>query len=98
MCLKPAFVDLDRQSSNEPETTLRVREDAHHMGTALELLIESLQNVGAFKVLAMPSWAGGNTKLNASGPSWPERVECTPRFSPDNTTKVFGDFTPFIKE
>src|ERR1700760_1672697 len=53
MGLKPTFVDLDRQRPAQPSATLRIRKDPDHMGSALELLIESLEHIGALKVFMM---------------------------------------------
>ena len=53
MRLKPTFVDLNRQRSDQPEATLRVRKDPDHMGPALELLIEPFEHIGAFEMFMM---------------------------------------------
>src|SRR4029077_9683285 len=51
----PVLMDLDSESSNEPQRALLVGKDANDMGAALDLLIESLQHIGAFEMLVVSS-------------------------------------------
>jgi hypothetical protein len=44
-------VRLDGERAHQPQATLAIGEDAHHVGTAPDLLIEALQHVGRFEML-----------------------------------------------
>lgn len=47
---------LDAHGTNEPQTGLGVREDAHDTGSSLDLLIESLEHVRALQMLVVRPW------------------------------------------
>ncbi len=55
MGFDPVLVDLDGESSNEPQGTLLVGKDANDMGAALDLLIEPLKHIGAFEMFVVLS-------------------------------------------
>jgi hypothetical protein len=40
--LEPVLVGLDRQRPDQPQATPAIGKDAHHMGAALDLLIQAL--------------------------------------------------------
>jgi hypothetical protein len=41
---------------DQPQVTLAIGEDAHHVGAALDLLVQALQHVGRFEMLMV--WRG----------------------------------------
>ena len=51
MLLEPVLVGLDCQCAHQPQTAVAIGEDAHDMGAAPDLLVQSLQHVGQFEVL-----------------------------------------------
>src|SRR5437762_2216371 len=53
MLLEPVLVGLDGERPDEPQTTFAIGEDAHDMGAAPDLLVQSLQHIGRFEVLVM---------------------------------------------
>jgi hypothetical protein len=53
VCLEPKFMDLNGKGPDQARATLRIGKDADDVGTALELLVEPFQHVGAFQVLVM---------------------------------------------
>ena len=48
---EPVLVGLDRQRPHQTQATLGIGEDPHHLGAALDLLVEALQHVGRFQML-----------------------------------------------
>jgi len=53
---QPGFVGLDAQRQHQAQTTGRVREDAHDPGAPLDLLVQTLEQVGALQVLLVLAW------------------------------------------
>ena len=51
MLLEPVLVGLDGERPHEPQATLAIGEDAHDVGAAPDLLVQSLQHIGRFEVL-----------------------------------------------
>ena len=51
MLLEPVLVGLDRQCPHQPQAALAIGEDAHDMGAAPDLLVQSLQHVGRLEML-----------------------------------------------
>ena len=51
MLLEPVLVGLDRQGPHQPQTAFAIGKDAHDMGAAPDLLVQSLQHVGRLEVL-----------------------------------------------
>ena len=51
--LKPGFVRLDAQGSNQPQAGGDVWKDAHDAGASLDLLIEPFEHVAALHVFVV---------------------------------------------
>ena len=51
MLLEPVLVGLDRRGPHQPQATLPIGEDAHDVGTPLDLLVYALQHIGRFETL-----------------------------------------------
>src|SRR5215472_16217602 len=51
MLLEPVLVGLHCEGPHQPQTAVPIGEDAHDMGTPLDLLVQALQHIGRFKVL-----------------------------------------------
>jgi hypothetical protein len=51
--LEPVLVGFDTERTGQPQAALRIREDSHDMGAALDLLVQPLQHVGAFQILVV---------------------------------------------
>src|SRR5438874_7525915 len=51
MLLEPVLVGLDGERSHQPQTAFPIWEDAHHVSSAFDLLVEALQHVGRFEML-----------------------------------------------
>jgi hypothetical protein len=49
----PVFVDFDSECPNESQSALLIREDANDMSSALNLLIESLEHIGALEMFVV---------------------------------------------
>ncbi len=50
---EPVLVHLDGERPHEPQATLRVRKDAHHVRAPLDLLIEALRHIRRFHMLVV---------------------------------------------
>jgi len=51
MLLEPILVGLDRKRPHQPQATFAIGEDPHHMGAALDLLVQPLQHICRFEML-----------------------------------------------
>ena len=51
MLSEPVLADFDRGRPRQPEAALGIGEDPHHMGAALDLLVQALQHIGRFEML-----------------------------------------------
>ena len=51
--LEPVLVHFDRERRDQPQAALNVGEDPHDVGAPLDLLVQTLEQVGRFEVFLM---------------------------------------------
>jgi hypothetical protein len=62
----PFVVGLGQDGTSEPEQGFRVGEHAHHVGAALDLLVQPLQRVGRPDLLPVTDREGGEGPMTAT--------------------------------